>query len=175
VSDSHELQALIRRAQQQDRSAQSALYTRCAAEVYSLLRRMTGDDDVAADLSQNTWIKAFERIDQYQAAGTFCAWVSRVARRVALDHFKSRQVRDREPLDPHQGSGAPSVDGLVDRMAIEDCLDALPEGYRKVLVLRLMEGLSHQEIADELGTTSVTSRTQFHKARARMILCLEHR
>ena len=173
MSDTPEVHELVRRAREGDRAAQSALYERCAEEVFTVLRRLTGDEDVAADLAQDTWLRAFARIGQFRMAGPFCAWVYKMARRIALDHLKSKYVRDREPLEPGIADGAPPLDLALDRVVLERCLDTLPVGYRTVLLLRIVDGLDHREIADQLGVTPVTSRTQFHKARARMARCLE--
>lgn len=151
----------------------SQLYRQCADSVFTLLRRLAGNTAVAEDLSQEVWMRAFTKLDLFRGDASFKTWILRMARNRFIDHVRSQ--RDSVSLDDDTITTpvlrAPASHP-VERIAIERCLDLLPAGYRTVLVLHVIEGLSHDEIAEQLGIKSVTCRTQLFKARARLAECL---
>jgi RNA polymerase sigma-70 factor, ECF subfamily len=166
-------QLLVAGARRGDQDAMEALYKQSADKIYSLLYRLCGDAALAQDLAQDVWVRAFTKINQYRGEAAFSSWVARLARNRFIDHLRSNRrsvsFDDVAPTTP--ALSQPPVN-VVDRIAIEDCLERLPPGYRAVLVMHLVNGLSHDEIARELGVASVTCRTQLFKARARMAECL---
>ena len=164
---------LVVQAKGGDDDAMSLLYHQCADVVFTIVRRICGDQHLAEDLSQDVWVRAFEKIGQFRGDSPFCAWVSRLARNLVIDHFRraKRFVATDDDLEL-MPLADPPVDIVVDRIVLENCLDELPDGYRTVLVLYVMQGLKHDEIARQLNVTSATSRTQLFKARARMLQCL---
>ena len=164
---------LVARARRGDQQAMEQLYQQCAPGVFTLLRRLAGDTALAEDLSQDVWMRAFTKLDQFRGDASFNTWINRLARNRFIDHVRAQ--RDAVSLDDDTATvpvlSAPSSSPL-DRLAIEHCLDLLPPGYRTVLVLHVMEGLSYDEIAEQLGIKAVTCRTQLFKARARLAECL---
>ena len=148
----------------------SHLYEAHARRVYAVVRRLAGDDDLAADLSQDAWVRAFERIHLYRGEAAFGTWIHRLATNVALNRLRRRTKRpDVERSAIGMASyEKPSDEAVISRRVLSEALDRLPNGYRRVLVLHDVEGWTHEEIAESLGIAPGTSKSQLHKARARM-------
>lgn len=160
----------IRRAQAGDLAAMRELYDHNAARVYALLRRLAGDDDLAQDLAQDVWVTAFRKLGAFEGRSSFGTWVYRVAVNTALGRLRERA---RRPVtDVNVEDWVSTTDGgpdrAVDRVTLSRAMDRLPDGYRTVLVLHDLEGYTHEEIAAQLSITPGTSKSQLHKARARM-------
>ena len=160
----------VQRAQDGDVTAMRELYERHAGRVYAVLRRLAGDDDLAQDLAQEAWVTTFRKLGSFEGRSSFGTWLHRVAVNTALGRLRSRA---REPVvelirdDWYEAPGAGAADG-VDRVALARALDRLPNGYRMVLILHDVEGYTHEEIALRLEIAPGTSKSQLHKARARM-------
>jgi len=162
---------IVQRAKDGDVAAMRELYERHAGRVYAVVRRLAGDDDLAQDLAQDVWVTAIRKIGGFRGRSEFGTWLYRVAVNTALGRLRSR---GREvPLEEGSpGDWAARADGgpasAVDRVAVARALDRLPDGYRWVLVLHDVEGYTHEEIAAQLNIAPGTSKSQLHKARARM-------
>lgn len=161
---------LIEQAQAGDRLAMSRLYRAHASHVYAVVRRLVGEDHLAEDVSQEVWIRAFRKLDQFRGDSGFGTWVHRVARNVALSWIRSDGRREEVETEAEPTGRPPPLpdEVAINRRVLERALDQLPTGYREVLVLHDVEGLTHREIADSLGVAEGTSKSQLHKARARM-------
>ena len=165
-----EEQGLVQRAKAGDRIAMGELYQAHSRRVYAVVRRLAGDDDLAADLSQDAWLRAFERLHLYRGEAAFGTWLHRLATNVALNRLRRRTKR------PDVESAAvgmptfqkPTDDAVISRRVLGDAMDRLPDGYRRVLVLHDIDGWTHEEIGESLGIAPGTSKSQLHKARARM-------
>lgn len=145
------------------------LYREHASHVFAVVRRLAGDEQLAEDLSQDVWIRAFERLDQFRGDAGFGTWIHRIARNLALSELRRRKRRpDVEGEASHGDSSPPPDDAVINRRMLEEALERLPDGYREVLVLHDVEGLTHAEIAETLDVAVGTSKSQLHKARARM-------
>ena len=145
------------------------LYETHAPRVYTVIRRLAGDDHLAQDLSQEAWIRAFEKLDLFRGEAAFGTWLYRLATNVALNRLRRSARRGDVETEGGAPRSPPATDEtVVNRRVLEQALDRLPPGYRRVLVLHDVEGWTHEEIASELGVSSGTSKSQLHKARARM-------
>ena len=159
-----------------DAVAERLLYDRHVDRVYRLAFRITGDDALAQDVTQDTFIRAFERIDSFRGASALGTWLYAIANSVALNAVrKVKRVRSREStLDDGLQIGAPDRRGEPDlRDRLRDAIDGLPEKYRNVFVLHDVEGFKHQEIAEMLGIELGTSKAQLSRARAKLRAALE--
>ena len=160
---------LIASAKAGERWAMGELYQLHARRVYTVIRRLVGDDHLAEDLSQEAWIRAFEKLHLFRGDAAFGTWLYRLATNVALNRLR-RSAR-RRPVE--SAAELPRVsraedDVIVTRRVLSKALDQLPPGYRRVLVLHDVEGWTHRDIAEALGCSPGTSKSQLHKARARM-------
>ena len=160
---------LIERACQGDDLAARTLYERYAPRVYAVVRRIAGDEDLADDYAQEAWIRVFRALPSFRGESRFSTWLHRVAVNAALqslrkvDGWESRkgELPGELPVPPEGG------DVLLEER-LEEALDRVPEGMRKVLVLHDVEGYTHEEIGELLGISPGTSKSQLFKARARM-------
>lgn len=160
---------LLDRARAGDRLAMGRLYEAHARRVYTVVRRLAGDDHLAEDLSQEAWVRAFEKLHLFRGEASFGTWMYRLATNVALNRLRRQARRSEVEAGAELAAPArPPDDGILTRRALGLALDRLPPGYRQVLVLHDVEGWTHEEIAQELEVSMGTSKSQLHKARARM-------
>ena len=166
---------LIARVRAGDPVAERALYDAHVDRVYRLSYRMAGDDDLARDFTQETFIRAFERLDTFRGESAFSTWLHSIATTVALNglrkvkRFRKREA-DIEEADAVTVSRKPAEPDLKKRLA--QAIDALPEGYRTVFLLHDVEGYTHEEIGAALAIESGTSKAQLSRARAKLRLAL---
>lgn len=160
---------LIARAKAGDRGAMGELYELHARRVYTVVRRLVGDDHLAEDLSHEAWVRAFEKLHLFRGDSAFGTWIYRLATNVALNRLRRSSKRDavEASADLPRITKAPD-DAVVNGRVLSLALDKLPPGYRRVLVLHDVEGWTHEEIANSLNCSAGTSKSQLHKARARM-------
>ena len=153
-----------------DTQAQKELYLRYAARLHAVCRRYAGDADDAADLLQDAFLKAFDKIAgfHFSGEGSLYAWLRRLTINLALDRIrKKRPIRI--PLEELPESGFPDPpDDAVEAIPLETMLEmvgSLPPERRTVFNLYCMEGWSHREIAGALGITEKGSAAILHQAR----------
>ncbi|HET7321627.1 MAG TPA: sigma-70 family RNA polymerase sigma factor [Longimicrobiaceae bacterium] len=158
---------LIRRAQEGDRGAMESLYRRHSARVYSVVRRLTGDDARAEDAAQEAWLRALRSLGSFRGQSLFSTWLHRIAVNCALEGER-RSRRKREQALPEVVEAKPAADEPLLRRRLERAIEALPEGMRRVVVLHDVEGYTHQEIGTMLGVSEGTCKSQLFKARARL-------
>lgn len=162
---------LIAGARAGDRLAARRLYDRHAARVYRLIFRMVGEDELAQEYTQDTFVKAFDRLEQYRGESAFSTWLHSVAMSQVLTGSRRRKrIRARETeLEEASGVATPadaSDPYLRDRLTTE--LERLPERLRMPVVLHDIEGFTHREIGEMLGIPQGTSKARLFEARARL-------
>ncbi len=163
---------LISRARSGDPAAQRRLYDQHVDRVYRLSFRLAGDDELARDFTQETFIRAFQRLGDFRGDSAFGTWLHTIGVSVALNGLrKVKRLRTRETV---MDEAALSV-GTTRREAEPDlkerlarAIDALPPGYRTVFVMHDVEGYTHEEIGTALGVQAGTSKAQLFRARARL-------
>jgi len=164
--DDAELIAAIKRS---DPGSREAIYHRYKKRVYGLALRIVGPVD-AEEVAQEAFIRIFRGLPKFRGDAALSTWIYRLAVNAALSHVsrsKSRLHVDEEVLDALPAAPIAEGDPNV-RLRLEQALHQLPTGYRTVLVLHDVEGLEHEEIASVLGCSIGTSKSQLHKARAKM-------
>lgn len=160
---------LIAAAREGDRRAMEALYTAHCGRVYSVVRRMVGDDHLAEDVSQDAWVRAFEKLHLFRGESSFGTWMHRLAVNSALNRLRRQSKRPTvESAAEPRPTPPPTDETVLNQKVLTQALDRLSPGYRTVLVLHDVEGLTHEEIAERTGVAVGTSKSQLHKARARM-------
>jgi len=147
---------LVRRARTGDRAAFAALYARFHRAVHGVVLARASYRD-AADLVQDVFAAALERLDQLAEPAAFAGWLMAIARHRATDH--ARGTRPTEPLAELPGP-TPRAGELGQVLA---ALRELPEAYRETLAMRLIEGLSGPEIAERTGLTAGSVRVNLHR------------
>ena len=162
---------LVARVRAGDGAAERALYDRHVDRVYRLAYRLAGDDDLAREFTQETFIRAFERLDTFRGDAALATWLHSIATSVALNGLrKVKRFRQREAdLDDASGVAGARRHAEPDlKLRLTQAIDALPIGYRTVFVMHDVEGYTHQEIGAALGVETGTSKAQLSRARARL-------
>lgn len=172
--DAHPIDEIVRRAQHGDVDAFEVIYRRSAPAIYTLCRRMLGDERDARDRVQDTFVRAWERLTSFRGQSSLDTWLHRVAVNVVLEHLRATK-RDATRLilgdDDTFGSRASDSPGDAS-MDLETALARLPAGARTVFVLHL-EGYSHDEIAQMTGIAAGTARAQLWRARRALTKLLD--
>jgi RNA polymerase sigma factor (sigma-70 family) len=149
--------------------AQKALFDIYAPKLYVVCLRYLKDQMRAQDVLQDTFVKIFAHIGNYKSEGAFEGWLKRIAVNTCLDQLrKDKKLLTDVPLDDVSHKLA-HQDFSAEKLMADDLLklvQALPDGYRTVFNLFAIEGISHQEIAQQLGISESTSKTQYLRARA---------
>lgn len=149
-----------------DATAFERLYRRHVARIHSLARRMLGADE-ADEATQEAFVRAWSRLDTFRGDAAFGSWLYRVAINVILSHRASlAQRRQRCPSSEETAAVIRVRPARTDvKMDVEAAVETLPDRAREVFVLHDVEGYKHHEIAERLGITAGTSKSQLHRAR----------
>lgn len=149
--------------------AQKAIYDRYAAAMMSVCVRYVTDRETARDLLQEGFIKLFTKIDSFTGAGAFGGWVRRIFVTTSLEYLRQNDALKQSASIEEYGNYIENDDVTVlQKISADDlmaCIAQLSDGYRTVFNLYAIEGYSHAEIAEILGISEATSRSQFMRAR----------
>jgi RNA polymerase sigma-70 factor (ECF subfamily) len=163
---------LVARARQGDRDASRQLYDVHARRVHRIVFRICEDEELAHDLTQDAFVRAFSQLGTFRGDSAFGTWLHRIAVTVALNAMrKVRRLRDRErPLDDSSElHAAPDTRADPDlRARLHAAIDALPDSLRHAFVFYHVEGYTHNEIGSMLGIAEGTSKARVFEARARL-------
>lgn len=166
-----------------DPRAERALYDQNVDRVYRLAYRLTGADDLAADCTQETFVRVFDRLATFRGEAALSTWITSVAYSVIYNTLRRLkrwretetdiEVVDTTPM------GIAATNAAMVRVAEPDlktnlvqAVSNLPDGYRAVFIMHDIEGLTHQEIAAALGIQEGTSKAQLSRARAKLRVAL---
>lgn len=166
---------LVARCLAGDRLAERALYDAHVDRVYRLMFRMAGEPDLAADFTQEAFIRGFERLNQYRGDSSLGTWLHAIAVSVALNGLrKVKRIRGRmSPIDDSPEIAVQPRGFTADLKArLHSAVDALSEKLRPVFVMHDVEGYTHEEIAGSLGIPVGTSKARLFDARAKLRLAL---
>ncbi len=161
---------LLTRAQAGDPAAERALYDSHVDRVYRVAFRLAGDAELAREFTQDTFVRAFERLGTFRAESALSTWLHAIAVSVALNGLrKVRRLRREVQLEHAESLGGdrPRSDPIL-RQRLFDAIDTLPTGYRTVFLMHDLEGFTHEEIGATLGIEAGTSKAQLFRARARL-------
>jgi RNA polymerase sigma factor (sigma-70 family) len=164
---------LVEACKRGDQKAQFELYRLYSAAMYNTTLRIVGDPDDAEDVMQEAFLKAFLKLRSYKGEVSFGAWLKRIVVNKSLDFLRLK--RDRISLeDAGELAEVPEEESEIIETAytadvIRKAIYALPEGYRIVLSLILLEGFDHDEVSEILKISNATSRTQYHRAKKKLM------
>ena len=157
----------VQRAANGDHDAFERLYRGHVGRVYALAFRMVGEDQ-ADDLTQEVFIRAWSKLDQFKGQSQFGTWLHRLA----VNHILSRRATLRKREARHAGGEgllsrvvAPRKRASAAALDLDTAMKCLPTRAKQVFVMYDVEGYSHDEIADALGVSVGTSKSQLHRAR----------
>jgi len=163
-------QTLIERLKDQDRAAQKWLYDRYSPVMFAVCRRYLSSREDAEEALVSGFYKVFAQIHTFMGNGSFEGWVRRIMVNESLMLLRKAHPLvfpgdDFQPADTHDGF---SIEADISAREILDLLAQLPPGYRTVFNLYVLEGFKHQEIADMLGISINTSKSQLILAKEKM-------
>ena len=167
---------LVREAQAGDLQAFERLYKENVRRVYALCCRLAGDATLAEELTQDVFVKAWQKLGTFRGESAFSTWLHPIAVNVALSERRARRRREAritttDDLTPYERpENAPRPERGLD---LDKALETLPPGARAVFVLHDVEGYRHHEIAERTGIATGTSKAQLHRARRLLREALE--
>ncbi len=160
---------LVAKCRDGDRSAYEELYRLYCRAMFNICYRITGSEEEAQDVLQEVFISAFTKLESYKGDATFGAWLKRITVNKAINHIKKKRL-ELEPLeDIEQDLKENSeVEPEYDLKKIRWAIGQLPDGYRVVFSLYLLEGYDHSEIAEILGISESTSKSQYNRSKKKL-------
>lgn len=167
-----ETSKLIEACKKGDSKAQVEIYERYYKAMYNIALRIINDTAEAEDVMQESFLSAFQKLETFSGTVTFGAWLKKIVINRALDAIKGRKTLislEHVPELTEESGGDSYLDYReLNIDMVKQAMYALPDGYRVVLSLYLVEGYDHDEISEILGITNATSRTQYHRARKQL-------
>ena len=174
--------AIVRKVLGGDANAFETLVLEYEKNVYNIALRMTGNSEDAADMTQEAFIKAYNSLQSFRGDSKFSVWLYRIVSNVCLDFLRSKNRRPTVSLSVEDDDGedaqldvadeSQSPELLLDRKLTRDSvrrgLDSLPPDYRQILLLREIQGLSYDEIAQALSLEVGTVKSRIYRARKRL-------
>lgn len=159
---------LIEQCRRGDRKAQFRLYRQFSKAMYNLAYRFMNNREDAEDMLQEAFIDCFRNIRSYRSESTFGQWLKRILINKCINHLRKKKVDllyfENVPDTPEEELS----ESILDTSAIFTGIEMLPDGYRIILTLHLLEGYSHSDIAGLLGIAESTSKSQYSRARSRL-------
>lgn len=165
---------LIGRCRIGDRKAQFEIYKLYYKAMYNTCLRIVNNSQEAEDIMQESFLKAFRNLDQFKGEVSFGAWLKKIVVNKSLDQIRKRKMLfDKiEDLDNEPAAGIHEDQSEIPVFSVAEIreeIENLPEGFRIVLSLYLLEGYDHEEISQILKITASTSRSQYARARKKLI------
>lgn len=139
--------------------------------MYNVSYRITGREADAEDALQEAFISAFKNLGSYRADATFGAWLKRIVVNKAINILKKRRhewMPENEQWDMAEEEEPGNYKDGLSIEQVKKAIEELPDGYRTVLSLYLLEGYDHQEIAEIMGITESTSKSQLNRAKRKL-------
>lgn len=157
---------LIRQAKAGKRPAQRQLYERYSPKMLGVCRQYIRDLHFAEDVMVSAFVRVFKNLSQFQDKGSFEGWIRKIMVNECISYLRKQQfvVFDDEVVDAHS-TDLSVTETQYDADYLQSLIDELPEGYRMVFLLYAVEGYKHPEIAETLGISEGTSKSQLFKAR----------
>ncbi len=165
-------QPIIDRCLLGERQAQYEIYQLYAKAMFNSAYRITRNDQDAEDVLQDSFVSAFKNLKSYKGTAAFGSWLKRIVVNNAINLVKKRRLQFESVED------SPDVDALTNEVEdadmsyevdmVKEGISKLPEGYRLVITLYLLDGFDHKEIASVLEITESTSKSQYNRAKKRL-------
>ncbi len=157
-----------------DRKAQYEIYKQYSKAMYNVALRITGDTLEAEDVLQEGFLIAFDKIASYRNEATFGAWLKKIMVNAALNQVRKRRYQfseidqddDYEDSSPQESQVEEEIN--FQAAQIRKAVESLPDGFRIVFTLYLLEGYDHAEIAEILGISVSTSKSQYNRAKKKL-------
>lgn len=165
---------ILKGCRKNKRQYQEILYRKYARKMYGICMSYAGNRDLAQDMLQDSFVKVFKRIKDFNSEGSLEGWIRRIVTNTAIDHLR-KQTREYSYLadkDEAHDDAAPAE--ALENLKVQDLMNMvakLPEGARMIFNLYALEGFTHKEIAARMNISEGTSKSQFNRAR-KMLMSL---
>ncbi|MEO0528206.1 MAG: RNA polymerase sigma factor [Bacteroidota bacterium] len=169
---------LVEQCKANDRKAQLKLYKQYCDGMFCVAMRFLKNSDDAEDVLQESFIKAFQKIDQFKGEVTFGAWLKRIVINKSIDFLKSKREQLVELNESYMQVSEDEDWTVSDGVTVADvklAIEQLPENYKYVVQLFLIEGYDHNEISQILNLTGTTCRTRLLRGKGRLKELLKDR
>jgi RNA polymerase sigma factor (sigma-70 family) len=173
-------QALLVAFRRGEASGVRALYREYGRLVYSVAHRVLGHHDLAEEAAQQTFVRAWQAADRIDVDRDPAPWLATIAKRTAIDVYRREARRPASPLtdvaadDPALVSLPPDLDALDATWRVRRAIDALPRDEATIVRLQHLDGLTHNEISEELGIALGTVKSRSHRAHRKLAALLGH-
>lgn len=149
------------------------VYERFRGPVFAIGMSVLHDHGLAADATQQTFIKAWQAATTYDPSRELAPWIYAIARRTAIDIYR-KQSRSISSEDVDTPTLPPALDTIWEVFEVRSALDRLPDDERRVVKLSHFDGLTHSEIAEHMGIPIGTVKSRSHRAHQRLLELLRH-
>jgi RNA polymerase sigma factor (sigma-70 family) len=167
---------LVEACRRGERKAQFEIYRLYSKSMYNVAVRIVNHNGEAEDVLQDAFLDAFQKIHDFRQTSTFGAWLKQIVVNRALNQLRNRKVQWVDIEEGYEICEEESYDEdrvNYDVQRIQHAIQQLPDGFRTVICLYLLEGYDHEEIAEVLGIAESTSRTQYIRAKKRLLEILK--
>jgi len=162
---------LVVACKQGDRQSQFKLYNLYAKAMYNTALRIVQDAAEAADVLQEAFIDAFSRLDSFRQESTFGLWMKQIVVNKSISTLRKRKLELQLLGDGEEPANEEDIENDIELQVntIKQAINKLPDGYRLVLTLYLLEGYDHEEIAHILRISEATSRSQYLRGKRKLL------
>jgi len=162
---------LVEKSKSGDRNSQYQLYELYVDAMYNVSVRMTGIKEDAEDIIQDSFVDAFKNLKSFRYESTFGSWLKRIVINKSINHLKLKKISI-TPIDQHDYYISEVQNESIktyDINKVKKGIEMLPSGYKQIINLYLIEGYDHVEISEILGISNSTSKSQYHRAKKKLI------
>jgi len=163
---------LIEECRKGSRMAQFSLYRQYSKAMFNLAYRMTNNREDAEDILQEAFTECFRNIGSFRFESTFGAWLKSILINRSINYIRKKKLVLVYPEDMPDKQDNMEEEPEYDTERIFKCIELLPDGYRIILTLYLLEGYDHSEIAQILGISESTSKSQYSRAKMKLRILL---
>ena len=152
-------------------SSQYQLYSLYVDAMYNIGMRMLGSKEDAEDIVQDSFVDAFKNLSRFEYKSTFGAWLKRIVINKSINHLKAKQIA-MVPMEAHEYHLSEEAEEKVEAIDIKKVkkgIGQLPAGYKQIINLYLIEGYDHIEIGEILEISTSTSKSQYHRAKKKLV------
>lgn len=162
---------LVEKSKIGDRKAQYKLYELYVDAMFNVCMRIVKVKEDAEDLIQDCFVDAFKHLSSFKYDSTFGSWLKRIVINKSINHLKLKRipVLAIEDHEYHITEPIEIEETVLDVSKIKKGIEALPEGYQTIINLYLIEGYDHVEIGEVLGISTSTSKSQYHRAKKKLV------
>lgn len=168
------LASLVKKCRQQNRTAQEEVYRHLYNFAMTICSRYAATTEEAKEILNDGFVKVFTRLDKYDDDLSFHGWVKKIMVNTAIDHYRKnkKQIKTVDLVQAMTANISPDILSALSTQEILKLVQQLTPGYRMVFNLAVVEGYTHAEIAEKLGISVGTSKSNLAKARQKLLLLI---